>query len=523
MRLRTSIVAIVSGLAVLVAVPALQADGSGITLRADVQSSGAVELSWTPVAGAKAYAVYRYVEAETGALAIEYVRGSRHRDATLDPRENYRFVVAPLDANGEMGPRSNHVDVPPLAVRGREFGGATDAGAGRTSVGIGGAGNPGEDTSNGTDAGEDVHETPPVESSCDGVQVTPATDLQVAIDAHPQGATFCLSAGTYRLTAPLVPKSGQRLVSIEPRTAVLSGDDTTTMAVNGEQAADVELRGLIIERFATPIQNGLGAVKASRGWVLTDNEIRGNRGLGIYHESQTTLIGNAIHHNAWYGIGGFKAHGSRIENNEVFENGGGGQPNNGGSKWARTVDLVIRGNHFHHNYSNAIWVDGDNLDVTIEDNISSDNYGKGIHYEISCAGVIRNNVVERNETSGLSLVASRDVEVYGNDFVDNGHGILVWHQDRGEGANCPWSLANVRIHDNVVRMSGKQYSGLQTWENSDGDSIFTPSDTRVQFADNHYRVLDESGRHFLWNDALQTWQQWQELGHDVAGELSYGE
>jgi hypothetical protein len=52
----------------------------------------------------------------------------------------------------------------------------------------------------------------PVQRSCRGVEVVPGDDLQAAIQNHSSGTTFCLTAGTYRLSAPLVPKRGDALI-----------------------------------------------------------------------------------------------------------------------------------------------------------------------------------------------------------------------------------------------------------------------------------------------------------------------
>jgi hypothetical protein len=57
--------------------------------------------------------------------------------------------------------------------------------------------------------------------SCQGVVVTPADNVQDTMDSHPEGTVFCLSAGTYRLKTPLVPKRGDALIG-RPG-AVLSG------------------------------------------------------------------------------------------------------------------------------------------------------------------------------------------------------------------------------------------------------------------------------------------------------------
>ena len=56
---------------------------------------------------------------------------------------------------------------------------------------------------------------------CRGAQVRPGDALQRALDAGSRGATVCFAAGTYRLTAPLLPTDGQRLVAAPG--AVLTG------------------------------------------------------------------------------------------------------------------------------------------------------------------------------------------------------------------------------------------------------------------------------------------------------------
>ena len=66
----------------------------------------------------------------------------------------------------------------------------------------------------------------PVARSCRGVAVTAADDVQQVINAHPPGTTFCLSAGTYRLVNPLVPKRGDALVG--RLGAVLNGSKVLT-------------------------------------------------------------------------------------------------------------------------------------------------------------------------------------------------------------------------------------------------------------------------------------------------------
>ncbi|HEX6516972.1 MAG TPA: right-handed parallel beta-helix repeat-containing protein [Nocardioidaceae bacterium] len=56
--------------------------------------------------------------------------------------------------------------------------------------------------------------------------MTPADDLQEAIDAHPQGTTFCLSRGVHRLEDPVKPKRGDALIGTPG--AVVSGGKVIT-------------------------------------------------------------------------------------------------------------------------------------------------------------------------------------------------------------------------------------------------------------------------------------------------------
>jgi parallel beta-helix repeat protein len=46
----------------------------------------------------------------------------------------------------------------------------------------------------------------------DAIRLRPRSRLQAAIDARPEGTTFCLEKGTYRLRRPLLPKSGNVFV-----------------------------------------------------------------------------------------------------------------------------------------------------------------------------------------------------------------------------------------------------------------------------------------------------------------------
>jgi hypothetical protein len=361
--------------------------------------------------------------------------------------------------------------------------------------------------------------TPASAGSCSGVDVRHSSDLQAAIDDHPGGTTFCLAPGTYELSNPLAPKARDRFVAVDVRRAILDGGDSTTMAFDGQGVTGVTLKGLVITHFDPPADPGMAAVKAATGWRIMNTEIAYNSNTGLYHEARAIIIGNYIHNNAKIGLGGYKANDSQIMNNEVSFNGAAGGPDNGGSKWTQSVGLVIRGNFFHDNYNNAIWVDGDNMDVAITGNTVADNEAEGIQYEVSCAGVIEQNRLRGNGGSGIEIIASQHVTVRSNTVKGNAAGIVIWHQDRGNGANCAWSVRRVRIRDNVISMS-QGYSGLRVYDASDGDAIFSPSDRRVRFSSNTYYLRGRE-QFFAWANSFCTARQWRAYGQDVDGRFVY--
>ncbi len=77
-------------------------------------------------------------------------------------------------------------------------------------------------------------------SGCEGIRLEPGNDPQAQLQSQPEGATFCLSAGVYRLVSPLTPKDRQRLVG-EPG-AILSG-------AQGRHRMDPDRRGLEGDRL----------------------------------------------------------------------------------------------------------------------------------------------------------------------------------------------------------------------------------------------------------------------------------
>jgi parallel beta helix pectate lyase-like protein len=362
--------------------------------------------------------------------------------------------------------------------------------------------------------------SPSSAQTCSGVLVRPGARLQLLINERPPGTTFCFRGGTYVISRPLRPKTDQRFVGIERRAAVLTGKWVKgSFAFDAGGATGVEIRRLVIRAFVPPRTGGFAALKGGIEWSIVDNRVGPNRNAGIFHEARSVIRGNRIIGNSVAGVNGYKAHGSRVVGNVFAYNGRSMLAGHAAAgKWVETTGMIIARNRFHHNWKDAIWLDGDNLDAVVEDNRVVRNYGRGIHYEISCAAVIRRNVVARNRGIGIFVVASRDVRVARNQVVGNGGGIQISHQDRtsenGPDDNCPWVTGRVDVVENRITMTRGQ-TGAWTWQVTDGDQVFL--DGRIHFVQNHYRVERGVLRPFLWEGGPRTWREWRAYGLDAGG------
>ena len=124
-----------------------------------------------------------------------------------------------------------------------------------------------------------------------GVAVFPGESIQAAVDKHPAGTTFVIKAGVHKRQS-VVPKPGNTFVGESG--AVLSGEGRDRVCVCGAVARDnVTIRGLVIEKYATPLQKGVvRGGGGSHGWLVEDNEIRYNEGIGVKSGTGWRVVDN---------------------------------------------------------------------------------------------------------------------------------------------------------------------------------------------------------------------------------------
>ncbi|GEM_PF-2349992 len=286
----------------------------------------------------------------------------------------------------------------------------------------------------------------------------------------------------------------------------------------------VTVTGLVVEKYANPAQvgaidtrdNSSGKDNGSN-WFIANNEVRNNHGVGIKATDGSKVTGNYVHHNGQLGLGG-DGDGLLIENNEIAYNNNASYEwgwEGGGTKFAKTRDLVVRNNYSHHNLGPGLWTDIDNIDTLYEGNRVMHNAGIGIFHEISYDAVIRNNYLEGNGAghsawlwgSGIVVAASPNVEVYGNELVNNADGIAGIQQSRGSGRYGPYEISNLYVHDNDVTMT----EGHTGFVQDIGDnSYFTSRNNR--FSNNQFTLVGGDGRNFSWMNSSHTLAEWNNLG-----------
>lgn len=442
---------------------------------------------------------------------------------------------------------------------------------------------------------------------CSGVSLSPEDNLQARLDASPQGATFCLEAGTYRLTRPLAPKAAQKLIgapgAVLNGSRVVSGFQFTGSAygasgflpsspstgpgtcregVQGctytqdvfldgrplkrvtslanlssgtfyqdfgtnriylkdspsgrlvEQAhasgivqsyqANVTVKGLIMEKAANQAQSSSAAVRlGGAGSVVEGNEIRLNHGTGVGVQSSATIRDNHIHHNGQLGMAASGAN-VLVEGNEVAYNNYAGYNwfwEAGGSKFCFTSDLVVRGNHAHHNRGPGLWTDIDNIRTLYARNRATGNLGAGIKHEISYDATIRNNVLEGNVETDypgwggqLFILASPNVQVYGN-LMNGPDGMSLAQSSRGAGKYGAYELRNISVHDNTFTGTSAQGLAAGLVKNVADDSYYSSRD--IVFRRNTYHLPSLAGRNFHWQNRALTAAEWRSVGQDPDG------
>lgn len=323
------------------------------------------------------------------------------------------------------------------------------------------------------------------------------------------------------------------------------GDDPTGQRVEialtdyavHSSASGVTVKGLTIEKFASPAQKGtLWADGPS--WQIRNNTIRWNHAAGIFLSNTTSTVvdSNTIVENGQIGVAHYSSPSAVVSNNEIARNNTDGfwiaDWESGGYKTTNSTATFSK-NNVHDNKGVGVWVDVDGKGVTIDSNTIANNAADGIRYEISYDGIIKNNTVTGNgygllrgggtslyAVAGINVNTSSNVEIFGNTVSNNENGIGLQMRNRGSGKYGAWLLVNCKVHNNIVTMKtgttyGEGASGLV--QNVSDNSYFTSQGN--SFYDNSYFLDSLTAKRFAWNNTYNTAATWRADGQDVNGSF----
>jgi Right handed beta helix region len=333
-------------------------------------------------------------------------------------------------------------------------------------------------------------------TECEGIRLEPGSDPQAQLQRQPEGASFCFSAGVYRLVRPLTPKDQQRLVG-EPG-AILSGARVVTKwtQVNRAWRAEGYLpaepfdHGQCIDnyrgcRYAEAVFHDSRQLwrvdtlddlapgrffqdyDSNTIWIADDPRERtvevARTEAAVTGESEAVLINgfiiekfaNPAQRGAVHAMGPDW----RIENNEVrlnhghgvFSGSAGGQVirnhlhHNGqlGLGGDRDGQLVTRNEIDHNNTAgfDILWEAGgmkwfDSSGLTVSDNYVHHNEGPGLWTDINNIDTTyeRNNIRD-NTSHGIHHEISYEAVIRNNRIIGNG----------GAEPRSGWGDAGIRI------------------------------------------------------------------------------
>jgi parallel beta-helix repeat protein len=500
-----------------------------------------VPLTWTDAGGETSYHVMRLPPDGVTWIEVATPRANtlQYKDSGLSPSTTYHYVV--VATRGWKQVNSNAIQVttgvtpslppspspsptPSLSPNSSPSPSPLPSPSPNYSPSPSFSPSPSPSPTTPSSSGDSIGPQPTITCPSGVVNISPGTQIQPIVNAHPSGTAFCLKAGVHSVTSTIYPKTGQSFIG--EYGAILDGGRSTNIAFK-DGGTGVTIRNLEIRNFGpegAPNQAGTsrGAIYSSNAssWVVEHNNVHDNAGIGIRYFTGFRIRYNRINRNAQYGLSSYMTSNVIVEYNEVSYNNLGhfNNADEGGTKFAASDGLVIRGNDFHDNYGTAVWLDTRNRNVTIENNVITDNEKHGIFYEISYNGVIRNNLIARNGRVGIYVKSSTDVEIYSNVVEGSGLRDIMLFMSKSD-FDRGFDLRNVVVQENVVRVQGTGgwagvYSGLSV---QDMDPTPYYASKGNHFEGNVWYVSSLSGKYWYWNNGYKTWSEWQNSQQDTIG------
>jgi hypothetical protein len=388
------------------------------------------------------------------------------------------------------------------------------------------------------------------------------------------GGTLWFNKGTYNLTASIVPLAGQTWVlegaagysRTAANSAVLTGNDGSMIALIQSSAANVTIRGGVLEHQGNDVNGTIGAALlhtgGAGGWLVQDLISRNNFNRAMNFQGPNNTARRVyMHNNGRYGPNVTDSGAAEDYAGNVFEKCRWSFNNErqldtgaaaGGSKFVHAPGIVIRECWVHDNWGAGIWCDFVNNQIggaQYIDNVVEHNRLNGMFLEGVWGGCailrnfVYNNGYDPTAVAGVSPQITNRVQIritnsdstlgtgvrgrVENNLVDFdlaqssvlGAALLLWNHNGQPNDVKNWTVNNnlFRFRDtaNNLRIGGRDTkdTGTQLWA---GNNFFGDS--------NHYEVASLSAAYWQWGsgsdtgtEPTDTWATWQGFGFDGQG------
>lgn len=321
----------------------------------------------------------------------------------------------------------------------------------------------------------------------------------------------------------------------DPADLGLIETSVTSYAFSGEDVSNVTIENLVIERYATPAQQGAVGGERVHDWTLRRLIVRENHGLAIRVGPGFTVEDSSVVDNGQMGIGGAGVDEETgytaplvIRRNEIARNGlldYDLQWEGGGTKFVLTyAGIVVEDNWVHDNFGHGLWFDIDVYSALVRRNLVEANQWRGVFYEISRGShpelggretrIVENEVrgnghgaVDLRRGAAIGVSNSQGIEVANNLLYDNYGGIVV-AQVPGRQANT----ARVVVRGNDLSYRTGCTGFLVEGGYSDREAEGYVTEAEVVFTDNVYRDIPDDG--FCWIKAGVGREAWAQLAEE---------
>lgn len=266
--------------------------------------------------------------------------------------------------------------------------------------------------------------TPSQVGPCSGVSVPDGADLTEAMASHPAGTTYCLAAGTFRVTKTIETEDGDRVIGAGRNATFIDGSDLPEEAsvifiARGRTTfSDLDIFGAPTPEAGTTGSRGLGQAFRNYARVLTLVRVDCHDNGGNCVNGAGSLVARNL--DCWGNGNDYSntppAYGACVKLVSADHQGEG--------------SFLLTNSDIHDNYRIGIWCDFCKYGSwDIENNTFANNGNHAIQWEMSGGwsdhdhALIKNNVFHRNGRvsdkvgpGGVHITTANDIVVKKNTF-----------------------------------------------------------------------------------------------------------